>query len=94
MTQRKEDPLDRTKKNEVYKEVFGEYETDGYIYIEYASMDDKGKYLYLAREKSDHSLNYRMLIIGNFLYSQKINNLTLYQEELAAFKCEHNWGKS
>lgn len=95
VTHRKEDPLSDKEKNALYKETYGEYEEDGYLYLTYSSMDDEGKFLYFAKEWSHSSLDFRMLIVdGDAHYCQKITDPTAYQEELAAFKREHNWKKS
>ena len=95
VTHRKKDPLSDKEKNELYKETYGKYEKDGYLYLTYSSMDDEGKFLYFAKEWSSSSLDFRMLIVdGDAHYCQKITDPTAYQEELAAFKREHNWKKS
>ena len=95
VTRKKEDPLSKRERNDLYEAIYGEYDTDAYIHINYSSMDDEGKCLYLARNTSCTPTDFKMLIVdGDAYYSKKINNLTAYQEELAAFKREHNWKKS
>ncbi len=95
VVQQKEDPLNKTDKNALYEEFLGEHRNDGYVYVIYSTKDDEGKLLYYMRDRLDSVHDYRMLIVdGDAHYCQKITDPTAYQEELAAFKREHNWKKS
>ena len=89
------DPLPSKRRLKIYEEIFGEYKNYGDAYIQFLTKDDDGKLLYLAENTNRELDDYRMLIVdGDAYYSKEINNLTAYQEELAAFKREHNWKKS
>ena len=95
VARKKEDPLTEKEKNTLYKSIFEKNETNGYKYIEFASTDDEGKLLLLASNIDSSLMDYRMVIIdGDVHYDQKINDVMAYQDELAAFKREHNWKKS
>lgn len=95
VTKRKEDPTNAKEKKNIYEEVFGKYEKDGDCCICYLTKDDDGKMIFLAKNWDEELKDYRIVIKdGESLYIQKIDNARRYQEELAAFKREHNWGIS
>ncbi len=93
--QKKDDPLTSSEKNALYNELFNESRNDREVFIDYLTMDDEGKLLYLASNADSSLMDYRMVIIdGDSHYNQKIDDVMAYQEQLAAFKREHNWKKS
>lgn len=95
VSNQKEDPLTPKEKNELYKEIFEKSRNDSYLYINYVTTDDEGKLLYFVKKQIAELNDYRMIIIdGDKQYNQKINDVMAYQEQLAAFKREHNWKKS
>lgn len=92
---KKDDPLGKREGNKLYKDIYGEYESDGYGYIRYVTKDDEGKELYLAVDRANIKHDYRIVIVDGDLHCNvKIENIKEYQEQLAMTKKTMGWKKS
>ena len=92
---KKDDPLGKKEGNWLYKDIYGEYESDGYIYMRYVTKDDEGKELYLAVDRAYIKHDYRIVIVDGDLHCNvKIENIKEYQEQLAMTKKTMGWKKS